>query len=76
MITVFKDVQKGIYYKASIKGENKSLLNQRGIVQKGDIIKFLDVPIVSPNGDVLIEKITFEIKPGMHLLITGKIFFF
>jgi ABC-type uncharacterized transport system fused permease/ATPase subunit len=32
---------------------------------------FEDVPILSPNGDVLIEKMNFEIKPGMHLMITG-----
>ena len=34
-------------------------------------MKFEDVPIVSPNGDVLIPKMNFEIKPGMNLMITG-----
>ena len=29
------------------------------------------MPILSPNGDVLIEKMNFSIKPGMHLMITG-----
>lgn len=32
---------------------------------------FKDVPIVSPNADVMIEKISFEVKPGMHTMITG-----
>ena len=32
---------------------------------------FKDVPILSPNGDVLVEKMSFEISPGMHLMITG-----
>ncbi len=36
-----------------------------------DHIKFIDVPIISPNGDVLVEKMCFEIKPGMHLMIAG-----
>jgi ATP-binding cassette subfamily D (ALD) long-chain fatty acid import protein len=36
-----------------------------------DQIVFKDVPILSPNGDVLIEKMTFEISPGMHLMISG-----
>jgi len=36
-----------------------------------DVIKFEDVPIVSPNGDYLVDKITFEIKPGMNCIITG-----
>jgi len=34
-------------------------------------MKFEDVPILSPNGDVLVEKMNFEIKPGMHLMICG-----
>jgi len=32
---------------------------------------FKDVPILSPNGDVLVEKMSFEISPGMHLMIAG-----
>ena len=32
---------------------------------------FRDVPIISPNGDVLVEKISFEIGSGMHLMIAG-----
>lgn len=30
-------------------------MKQRGIVEEGDYIKFENVPIVSPNGDVLVE---------------------
>lgn len=37
----------------------------------GDKVVFKDVPILSPNGDVLIEKMNFSIEPGMHLMITG-----
>lgn len=32
---------------------------------------FRDVPILSPNSDILIEKMCFEISPGMHMMITG-----
>lgn len=38
----------------------------------GDKISFIDVPILSPNSDVLIPKMKFEIQPGMHLMITGS----
>ena len=31
----------------------------------------MDVPIVSPNGDVLVRKLSFTVKPGDHLLIVG-----
>jgi ABC-type uncharacterized transport system fused permease/ATPase subunit len=34
-------------------------------------IIFENVPILSPNGDTLIKEMTFEIKPGMNLMITG-----
>lgn len=38
---------------------------------RSDHISFKDVPILSPNGDVLILQMNFEIQPGMHLMITG-----
>ena len=40
-------------------------------IKVSDNMKFEDVPILSPNGDVLIAKMNFEIKPGMHLMISG-----
>lgn len=40
------------------------------IVESDNII-FKDVPILSPNSDVLVPNMTFEIKPGMHLMISG-----
>ena len=46
------------------------MANQGRIVQSDDI-KFEDVPILSPNGDVLIPAMNFAIQPGMHLFITG-----
>ena len=36
-----------------------------------DRIQFDRVPIVSPNGDVLLKEISFTIRPGMHLMVTG-----
>jgi ABC-type uncharacterized transport system fused permease/ATPase subunit len=38
---------------------------------RSDNIIFDKVPILSPNGDVLVEEMSFEIKPNMHLMITG-----
>lgn len=36
-----------------------------------DIIEFTDVPIVTPNGDTLVEKFNLRIQQGHHTLITG-----
>lgn len=32
---------------------------------------FENVPIVTPNGDILIKSLSFYVKPGNHLLIVG-----
>lgn len=49
---------------------DNSLKNLGEIVQSEKIC-FENVPILSPNGDTLIKEMTFEIKPGMNLMITG-----
>jgi ATP-binding cassette subfamily D (ALD) protein 3 len=49
---------------------DNSLAN-KGSVTFSDSIIFEDVPILSPNGDVLIQAMNFSIRPGMNLLITG-----
>lgn len=46
-------------------------MGDAGRIIISDNLKFEDVPILSPNGDILVEKMTFEIKPGMNLMITG-----
>ena len=49
---------------------DNSLAN-KGEVYLTDYIQFEDVPILSPNGDVLIKAMSFRIEPGMNLFITG-----
>lgn len=34
-------------------------------------ISLYDVPIVTPNSDVVVSSLTMTMKPGEHLLITG-----
>ena len=34
-------------------------------------INFIDVPIVTPNGDVLVEKLSFKVVEGMNVLVAG-----
>jgi len=46
-------------------------MSKRGTYYKGDSIYFENVPIISPNGDVLIKGINFEVTTGMNLFITG-----
>ena len=43
----------------------------KGEIRLSDIIKFENVPLMSPNGDILVPEISFEVRPGMHLMIAG-----
>ena len=75
LFDVMDDVAKGKFEKrlvssASIE-ENAKILTGRGEVEQGEDIEFDQVPIVSPNGDVLVRALSFRIKPGDHLLIVG-----
>ncbi|CAO3592458.1 unnamed protein product [Absidia cylindrospora] len=75
LLDVFDDVKAGRYQKrlvSSVSTEsNAKTLEGRGEVKDSEDIEFIDVPIVSPNGDVLVPKLSFHVKPGMHLLIVG-----
>lgn len=48
----------------STESNEKTLLG-RGEIVESENIEFVDVPIVSPNGDVLVPKLTFHVKPGV-----------
>lgn len=75
LLDVIEDVQAGHFEKKLVSSvdtaENAAVLRGRGTVIEGDDIEFKDVPIVSPNGDVLVRKLSFSVKPGEHLLIVG-----
>ncbi|KAI8640593.1 ABC transporter transmembrane region 2-domain-containing protein [Parasitella parasitica] len=75
LLQVFQDVKAGHYKKnlvsSSSTESNAETLKGRGSVVESENIEFVDVPIVSPNGDVLVPKLNFHVKPGMHLLIVG-----
>ncbi|KAJ4356240.1 ATP-binding cassette long-chain fatty acid transporter pxa2 [Didymosphaeria variabile] len=75
LLDVIDDIQAGHFEKKLVSSadteENASVLRGRGVVTEGEDIMFKDVPIVSPNGDVLVRKLSFAVKPGDHLLIVG-----
>jgi len=80
MIKVFREVHDGKYQKTMInqdhpeeqsKQESAPIIHQRGLVTEASFVQFDKVPIVSPNGDVLVEELSFTAEPGMHILISG-----
>jgi ATP-binding cassette subfamily D (ALD) protein 3 len=66
---VLNDLKAGKYQRTMI---NPELVQGRGEIhdQEG-VLRLNKVPILAPNGDILIKEIDFEIKSGMHLMVDG-----
>lgn len=46
------------------------VLRSRGQVLLSDDIQFESVPIITPNGDILLRSLTFHVKPGVRSYAT------
>lgn len=70
---VLSDLDEGKYKRSLVKSSDKPQIDmgKRGEYLPSQNIKFENVPIISPNGDILIEGINFEVSKGMNLFITG-----
>lgn len=75
LLDVMDDIRSGHFQKKLVSTASDpsydSLLSSRGTVTESTDIEFIDVPIVSPNGDILLRTLNFSIKPTQHLLIVG-----
>ncbi|XP_029198545.1 ATP-binding cassette sub-family D member 3-like [Acropora millepora] len=86
LMNVLKDLNKGKYQRTMVstsdsfkEGDSKSdrisadcLDPSKGqIIQVDHLIRFENVPLVTPNGDVLIKELSFEVRSGMNVLVCG-----
>ncbi|KAI9680223.1 MAG: hypothetical protein M1829_001460 [Trizodia sp. TS-e1964] len=75
LLSVMADVNAGHFQKKLVSSAststNAAVLSGRGNVTESSFIEFVKVPIVSPNGDVLVRELSFTVRPGEHLLIVG-----
>lgn len=85
MFLVFDEVQRGIYKRSSavttagevISGDQPEMHIDGPMEIKGKVIDVdkgivcENVPIITPNGDVVVSSLNFKVEEGMHLLITG-----
>lgn len=46
-------------------------MNKGKLEYSEDFIEFDHVPIVSPNGDILVNEMNFKVTRGMNTVITG-----
>lgn len=55
----------------SNNNNNNKITEGHGLITQGTEIIFKDVPIVSPNGDILLRSLSFAVPHGRNLLIVG-----
>ncbi|KAJ8132527.1 hypothetical protein O1611_g1093 [Lasiodiplodia mahajangana] len=75
LLEVMDDIQAGHFEKKLVSSSgiegHEAVLKGRGKVVESKNIEFIDVPIISPNGDVLVKALSFSLKQGDHLLVVG-----
>jgi ATP-binding cassette subfamily D (ALD) protein 3 len=82
LMAVLQDLRKGHYQRAMVNknrdeqdqglGLGVPLVPGTGeVVVQDRIIRFEQVPLVTPNGDVLVQELNFEVKSGMNVLVCG-----
>jgi ATP-binding cassette subfamily D (ALD) long-chain fatty acid import protein len=77
LLDTIQDTKRGKFEKAlvssaSTKGNSK-ILKGRGQIIPSEEIRFEDVPIVTPNGDVLVKSLSFYVKPGVNASIHNTV---
>lgn len=71
---VLDDINAGKYERTMVSDVKDELIGSPGegkIVNKDNVIRFDRVPLVTPNGDILIRELSFEVKSGMNVLVCG-----
>ncbi|XP_062509989.1 ATP-binding cassette sub-family D member 3-like isoform X2 [Corticium candelabrum] len=83
LITVLKDLNQGTYKRTMVtnsQSQQKSASREPSqpfvpgtgeLIEMDNIISFDHVPLVTPNGDILIPDLTFEVRSGMNCLVCG-----
>uniref|UniRef100_A0A3Q3DTK7 ATP-binding cassette, sub-family D (ALD), member 3a n=1 Tax=Hippocampus comes TaxID=109280 RepID=A0A3Q3DTK7_HIPCM len=77
LLKVLKDLNSGKYERTMVsqqKGEYGFLTLVPGkgeIINRDNIIKFDHTPLATPNGDILIRDLTFEVNSGTNVLVCG-----
>lgn len=72
LTTVLTDVNAGTYQRTMVVKEIDNIQPGSGTIKIQDrLIKFEHVPLVTPNGDVLVKELNFEVRSGMNVLVCG-----
>ncbi|CZT04299.1 related to adrenoleukodystrophy protein [Rhynchosporium agropyri] len=75
LLEVMDDIKAGRFEKTLVSddngGQQLELMRGRGMVIESEDIEFVDVPIITPGGSVLVRALSFSMKRGDHVLVVG-----
>ncbi|XP_015224614.1 PREDICTED: uncharacterized protein LOC107080916, partial [Cyprinodon variegatus] len=80
LMTVLKELNAGKYERTMVsqhereaESPEKSLLvpGSGQVINRDNIIKFDHTPLATPNGDLLIRDLSFEVRSGTNVLVCG-----
>ncbi|XP_077132702.1 ATP-binding cassette sub-family D member 3 [Ranitomeya variabilis] len=80
LMQVLKDLNQGKYERTMVSQQEKETENLPSVplipgsgtvINTDNIIKFEHVPLATPNGDMLIRDLTFEVRSGTNVLVCG-----
>lgn len=72
---VLRELNQGKYERTMVSNSSSAdaeIAPCKGIIAFQDnIIRFDKVPLVTPNGDILVRELTFEVSSGQNVLVCG-----
>ncbi|EPE30591.1 P-loop containing nucleoside triphosphate hydrolase [Glarea lozoyensis ATCC 20868] len=75
LLDVMDDIKAGRFQKTLVQddesGEQLEVMSGRGKVIESEDIEFINVPIVTPGGSILVKELSFSMKRGDHVLVVG-----
>ncbi|KAK7101616.1 ATP-binding cassette sub-family D member 1-like [Littorina saxatilis] len=80
LFEVFEDMKNGRYQRNTVTHSKSKVAHDRingPLTQKGQVVEtestidIENLPIITPNGDIIVASLTLQIEKGTHLLITG-----
>eukprot|EP00052_Salpingoeca_macrocollata_P009016 m.71102 g.71102 ORF g.71102 m.71102 type:complete len:667 (-) comp16886_c0_seq2:33-2033(-) len=72
LMDVLSDLNQGKYQRTMVQTSDMQLQAGTGhVVEQDNIIEFRSVPLVTPNGDVLVRSLSFRVESGMNVLVCG-----
>eukprot|EP01137_Pigoraptor_chileana_P007976 Opistho-2@54249 len=80
LMDVLRDLNSGKYVRTMVSNEGEGSADRAGlnlapnngrIIEQDNIIRFDKVPLVTPNGDLLVRALSFEVQSGCNVLVCG-----